>query len=237
MRTLSPIPVLWLCGAPGAGQTTVGWEIFTQLTRDGVEAGYRTVQEVADVLVAQTGWPGRPGRDGEPGHARQHLARPGRRPRRDRRDRRRRRRHLPRPGGRARRPWRQPLVPDPYRRHGRAVAHGCARAGPGPPGTPDPAVWLRQIAIAPIETGTCARRRESAGYRPSPSLRHLIKIRSPQCGYPGCRRPATRTDDDHTIPTTRAGRRASAISIHCAAGTIRRNRARAGGSTSGSQAS
>jgi hypothetical protein len=39
--------------------------------------------------------------------------------------------------------------------NGRAVAHGCARAGPGPPGTPDPAAWLRQIAITPIEAGTC----------------------------------------------------------------------------------
>ncbi len=91
-------------------------------------------------------------------------------------------------------------------RHGRAVAHGCARAGPGPPGTPDPAAWLRQISITPIETGTCAHRRESAGYRPSPSLRHLIKIRSPRCGYPGCRRPATRTDDDHTIPHHQGGK-------------------------------
>jgi len=91
-------------------------------------------------------------------------------------------------------------------RNGRAVAHGCARAGPGPPGKPDPAAWLRQITINPIETGTCAHRRESAGYRPCPSLRHLIKIRSPQCGYPGCRRPAARTDDDHTIPYHQGGK-------------------------------
>jgi hypothetical protein len=30
-------------------------------------------------------------------------------------------------------------------RHGRAVAHGCARAGPGPPGTPDPAAWPERL--------------------------------------------------------------------------------------------
>jgi hypothetical protein len=91
-------------------------------------------------------------------------------------------------------------------RHGRAVAHGCARAGPGPPGQTDPAAWLTQITITPIETGTCAHRRESAAYRPPGSLRHLIKIRSPRCGYPGCRRPATRCDDDHTIPHHQGGK-------------------------------
>jgi hypothetical protein len=106
------IPVLWLCGPPGVGKTTVGWEIFTQLTRDGIAAhrillrgqgrgswpqpgdpllgqsaerllqvsdqaaaavdalerasvgavsintDRRTVQEVADAIVARTGWPG-----------------------------------------------------------------------------------------------------------------------------------------------------------------------------------
>jgi hypothetical protein len=88
---------------------------------------------------------------------------------------------------------------------GRAVAHGCARAGPGPPGT-DRQAWLASVEITPIETGTCAHRRETAGYRPSPSLRHIIKIRSPRCGYPGCSRPARRCDDDHTVPYHRGGR-------------------------------
>jgi len=91
-------------------------------------------------------------------------------------------------------------------RNGRAVAHGCARAGPGPPPTCDAAAWLAQITISPIETGTCSHRRESAGYQPAPSLRHLVKIRSPRCGYPGCRRPAARCDDDHTIPHHQGGR-------------------------------
>jgi hypothetical protein len=91
-------------------------------------------------------------------------------------------------------------------RRGRVVAHGCARAGPGPPATADPAAWLAQITITTLETGTCAHRRESAGYQPAPTLRHLIKIRSPRCGYPGCRRPAQRCDDDHTIPHHKGGR-------------------------------
>ena len=88
---------------------------------------------------------------------------------------------------------------------GRAVAHGCARAGPGPPGS-DRAAWLSTITISPVETGTCAHRRESAGYRPSSALRHIVKIRSLRCGFPGCRRRADRCDDDHTVPHHKGGK-------------------------------
>src|SRR3984885_11936712 len=49
---------------------------------------------------------------------------------------------------------------------GRPVAHGCARAGPGPPGNGDPAAWLATVKITPIEAGACEHRRESAGYQP-----------------------------------------------------------------------
>jgi len=34
----------------------------------------------------------------------------------------------------------------------------------------------------------------------------LIKIRDRRCGYPGCRRPAARCDDDHTIPHHQGGK-------------------------------
>ena len=102
-------------------------------------------------------------------------------------------------------------------RHGRATAHGCARAGPGPPGpisptgpaspaSPANAAWLAAVKITSIETGTCSHRRESPGYQPSNLLRHIIKIRSPRCGFPGCRRPAVRCDDDHTVPYDQGGR-------------------------------
>src|SRR5262245_29262178 len=90
-------------------------------------------------------------------------------------------------------------------RNGRAVAHGCARAGPGPPGS-DRAAWLAAVEITPIETGTCSHHRESAGYRPSPSLRHIVKVRSARCGFPGCRRRAQRCDDDHTVPYHKGGK-------------------------------
>jgi len=89
--------------------------------------------------------------------------------------------------------------------NGQAVGHGCARAGPWPPGG-DRAAWLAAMTITPVETGTCQHRRESAGYRPSPGLRHIVKIRSPRCGFPGCRRRAVRCDDDHTIPHHKGGR-------------------------------
>jgi hypothetical protein len=67
---------------------------------------------------------------------------------------------------------------------GRAVAHGCARAGPGPPGS-DQTAWLATVTIHPIETSTCAHRRESLGYQPSDSLRHIVTVRSRRCGFPG----------------------------------------------------
>ncbi|HEX3924662.1 MAG TPA: DUF222 domain-containing protein [Streptosporangiaceae bacterium] len=89
--------------------------------------------------------------------------------------------------------------------HGRAVAHGCARAGPGPPGRGRRA-WLAAVTVTPIAASTCDHRHQSAGYQPSPTLRHLVKIRSPRCGYPGCRRPAVRCDDDHTVPHHQGGR-------------------------------
>ena len=62
------------------------------------------------------------------------------------------------------------------------------------------------MKISPIETGTCQHRRESAGYQPSDTLRHLLKTRSRRCGFPGCRRPALRCDDDHTIPYHQGGK-------------------------------
>ena len=89
---------------------------------------------------------------------------------------------------------------------GRAVAHGCARAGPGPPGYKDRRTWLATVTITPIAASTCDHRHQSAGDQPSPTLRHLVKTRSPRCGYPGCRRPAWRCDDDHTVPHHKGGR-------------------------------
>ena len=110
---------------------------------------------------------------------------------------------------------------------GRAVAHGCARAGPGssgrsrppppadhpsagsplpPAGSPVATDWLGGITISKLETGDCSHPRESPAYRPSPSLRHLIIVRQSTCAFPGCRRPAVRCDEDHTVPYDQGGR-------------------------------
>ena len=113
---------------------------------------------------------------------------------------------------------------------GRPVAHGCARTGPGPSGRSRPpprrpprsgsprgaatpqgwpaevSEWLAGIAISRLETSDCRHLRESRFYRPPPSLRHLITIRQPTCSFPGCRRPAARCDDDHTLPYDQGGR-------------------------------
>ena len=54
--------------------------------------------------------------------------------------------------------------------------------------------------------GDCDHARETAAYRPSAGLRHLIEIRHATCTYPGCRRPAARCDADHTVAYHRGGR-------------------------------
>ena len=114
---------------------------------------------------------------------------------------------------------------------GHPVAHACAphsprprpgldtRAGPrtppGPgtpagPGDSPPATrppdWLRTLTFATLETQDCTHAKESRGYQPSRSLRHLIEIRNPTCTAPGCRRTATRCDLDHITPYDQGGR-------------------------------
>jgi hypothetical protein len=90
---------------------------------------------------------------------------------------------------------------------GQAVGHACARAGPGPPGTPGGTdAWLSRLTVNWFERGGCSHRRERPGYRIAPALAHLIKIRHRTCCFPGCRRAARRCDLDHTIPYHSGGR-------------------------------
>jgi hypothetical protein len=119
-------------------------------------------------------------------------------------------------------------------RAGHPVAHACAPRGPrprpgpgppgpgtsaspgdgppaaGPPGTGPPGTgppdWLRGLSFATLETQDCTHPRESRGYQPSCSLRHLIEVRNPTCTAPGCRRNATRCDLDHITPYDQGGR-------------------------------
>ena len=53
------IPVLWLCGPPGIGKSTVGWEIFAQLTRAGIEAGYVDIDQLGICYPEPASDPGR----------------------------------------------------------------------------------------------------------------------------------------------------------------------------------
>jgi hypothetical protein len=104
---------------------------------------------------------------------------------------------------------------------GEAAAHGCARApspaarDPGHPGSVAPMAgqptvpgqWSLNLTITSLATGQdCAHERSSPGYRPPPSLVHIIGIRQRTCTFPGCRRPAHRCDQDHTIPYDQGGR-------------------------------
>jgi hypothetical protein len=100
----------------------------------------------------------------------------------------------------------------------RAVAHACAGHPPGPPdasshgssshgdnGPRDPGAVIRWATdlgckMQFLESGPCTYARRSAGYRPPPSLAHLLRIRQRTCSYPGCRRPARRCDLDHVVP-------------------------------------
>jgi hypothetical protein len=102
--------------------------------------------------------------------------------------------------------------------HGTPLAHGCARKGSHPPrgspgGSSPPAcllaragAWLAGIGVQWLETGDCTHQRQSASYRPPPSLQHLLRVRQPTCSFPGCRRPATQSDLDHTIAFDNGGR-------------------------------
>ena len=53
------IPVLWLCGPPGIGKSTVGWEIFTQLAQAGIEAGYVDIDQLGICYPEPSSDPGR----------------------------------------------------------------------------------------------------------------------------------------------------------------------------------
>jgi hypothetical protein len=112
---------------------------------------------------------------------------------------------------------------------GHAVAHACGPKGPTPPtppprgGSPSPEppgrdpsadhrpaglAWAAGLAtrLQYFETAPCSHARQSVGYKPSQSLRHLIEIRQRHCAYVGCRRAAVRSDLDHTLPFDKGGR-------------------------------
>jgi len=86
---------------------------------------------------------------------------------------------------------------------GQAIAHSCLR-GSG--------AWQKlttgglTMSIAPLARGSCDHRHQEPGYQPSRKLQHLIQARNLTCTAPGCQRPATRCDLDHTTPYDQGGR-------------------------------
>jgi Domain of unknown function (DUF222) len=111
---------------------------------------------------------------------------------------------------------------------GHAVGHGCAQPvkrrkpdGHDPPGGPRftltpagrPGTWRfttgQQDLIVEIEslpTENCDHRHEARGHDPGVMLRHLTEVRHATCTGPGCRRPASHCDFEHSIPYEAGGR-------------------------------
>lgn len=48
-------PFLWLCGPPGVGKSTVGFEIYTRLVRAGVNAAYVDADQIGLLYPASPG--------------------------------------------------------------------------------------------------------------------------------------------------------------------------------------
>ncbi|MDT7548150.1 MAG: hypothetical protein QOE84_544, partial [Actinomycetota bacterium] len=80
-----------------------------------------------------------------------------------------------------------------------AVSDPIRRPQPQPMTAPQPtatdAFLLEQLAAAPL-----LRDLTGAGYRFPPRLRRFLEARDRTCVFPGCGRPASRTDKDHRIP-------------------------------------
>jgi hypothetical protein len=87
-------------------------------------------------------------------------------------------------------------------RDGQAIGHGCL---------PGAGAWRKlttgglTLTITPLARGSCDHRHQEPGYQPSRRLQHLIQARNPTCTAPGCSRPATRCDLDHTTPYDQGG--------------------------------
>ena len=46
MLTNSRLPVLWVCGAPATGKSTVAWQVFSDLADQGLCVGYLDVDQI-----------------------------------------------------------------------------------------------------------------------------------------------------------------------------------------------
>lgn len=53
------VPVLWICGAPGSGKSTVGWEVRARLAAGGADVAYVDVDQLGICFPEPDGDPGR----------------------------------------------------------------------------------------------------------------------------------------------------------------------------------
>ena len=67
-------------------------------------------------------------------------------------------------------------------------------------GDPLPSRLMTRLAAPPVP-----RNMTGSGYRFSPRLRRFLEARDRTCIFPGCGRPASRTDKDHRIPWPAGG--------------------------------
>ncbi len=99
-----------------------------------------------------------------------------------------------------------PDLPDPGQPGHPKPPAAAGRDRAGRPGQHDAALarWLARLRLVSL-TGPCDHAGLKAGYRPSPKLQHLVRIRRPTCTFPGCRQPARRCDIDHTLAYDHGG--------------------------------
>lgn len=53
------IPVLWICGPPGVGKSTVSWQLYTELADSGVPVAFADTDQLSMCYPAPAGDPGR----------------------------------------------------------------------------------------------------------------------------------------------------------------------------------
>lgn len=82
----------------------------------------------------------------------------------------------------------------------RAVLAAALRAGVRAAGQ------FRAIQAQSVSSGVCSHHSEVPGYRVPGSLRAFVEARDQTCRFPGCRQPAWRCDQDHTLAYESGGR-------------------------------
>jgi hypothetical protein len=95
---------------------------------------------------------------------------------------------------------------------GHVIAVGPALPGPAACATDrDPLRWLEALATPPSLDVPA----DGAGYRPGPRLRRWLEARDRTCVFPGCTRPAGRTDKDHREEWPRGSTSADNLECLC----------------------